>query len=391
MDDHMTKKDRSIELLAQLVGFETVSTESNLPLIDWAEQWLIGLGAQCRRTWDDGRQKANLLASFGPEGSDGIVLSGHTDVVPVAGQAWSTDPFKLTELDGRLYGRGSADMKGFLAVCMACLESADLGALKKPIHLAMSYDEEVGCLGVDRLIDDLMANVTPPKWVLVGEPTSMQVVKAHKSINVFKTTVTGLAAHSSQPHRGAGAIFAAARMIEKLYQLGESKRVEGGLGGCEPPYTTVQVGLIEGGTAINILPSMCEFHWEYRALPSEDPDEILNALNEWVSTHVLPDLQRHAPKASIVTHAIARVPPLISSPESGIEPWLRSLPGVEAGGSGEVAFATEGGNFKGYGLPAIVCGPGSIDQAHQPNEFVEISELERCVALVDAIIAQQCE
>ncbi len=387
----MTNTDRSIELLTQLVGFETVSADSNLPLIDWAEQWLTGLGARCRRTWDDERQKANLLASFGPEGPDGIVLSGHTDVVPVAGQDWSTDPFKLTESDGRLYGRGSADMKGFLAVCMACLESADRTSLKRPIHLAMSYDEEVGCIGVDRLIEDLMANLAPPKWILVGEPTCMQVVKAHKSINVFKTSITGLAAHSSQPHRGAGAIFAAARMIEKLYQLGEAKRHEGGAGGCEPPYTTVQVGLIEGGTAINILPSKCEFHWEYRALPSEDPDEILDALTDWVRSDVLPDLQRHAPQASIVTEAIARVPPLIPSPEAGIEEWVRALPGVQAGGSGEVAFATEGGNFKGHGLPAIVCGPGSIDQAHQPNEYVEISELERCAVMVDAIIAQQCE
>lgn len=387
----MTRKTRSIELLTELVAFETVSSQSNLGLIDWAEAFLAGLGARCRRTWNDERTKANLLASFGPEGEGGIVLSGHTDVVPVDGQDWATDPFKLTESNGCLYGRGSADMKGFLAICMACLEAADLSRLQRPIHLAMSYDEEVGCIGVGRLIEDLMAHMAHPQWVLIGEPTSMQVIKAHKSINVFKTTITGQAAHSSQPHRGAGAIFAAARMIEKLHCLGEQKRQEGGSGGCEPPYTTVQVGLIEGGTAVNILPSTCEFRWEYRALPGEDPDEILNSLSAWVAANVVPDFKRYALEASIVTEAIARVPPLIPSPKSGIEQWVNGLPGVQSGGSGEVAFATEGGNFKGFGLPAIVCGPGSINQAHQPNEFVEIDQLKLCEEMIASILVSSAK
>lgn len=386
----MNTTNRSIELLSQLVAYPTISSESNLALIDWAETFLTNLGARCRRTFNEERNKANLLASFGPEMKGGIVLSGHTDVVPVTDQAWSFDPFVLTEQDGKLYGRGSADMKGFLAVCMACLEATDLSKLKAPVHLALSYDEEVGCIGVDGLIKDMVEHVDTPRWVVIGEPTGMQVVRAHKSINVFKTTVTGKAAHSSQPHRGGGAIFAAARMIEHLYQLGEGKRQRGGVSGAEPPYTTVQVGLIEGGTAVNILPSQCSFKWEYRALPEEDPDEIINALTEWVDANVLPDLKRHAPQASINTEAIARVPPLIASPDSGIEDWIRSLPGVAAGGSGEVAFATEGGNFKAFDLPSIVCGPGSIDQAHQPDEFVEIAQLEACGSMVSAILEEQC-
>ena len=385
----MSVNQKSIERLSELVAFPTVSRESNLALIDWAEALLTERGGRCRRTWNADRTKANLLVSFGPETGPGVVLSGHTDVVPVDGQDWSTDPFILTEINGRLYGRGSADMKGFLAVCMACLESADIDALTAPIHLAMSYDEEVGCIGVDGLIEDLISHVGRPERVLIGEPTSMEVVKAHKSINVFKTVVTGQAAHSSQPHRGGGAIFAASRMIEKLYQLGESKRLEGSTSGAEPPYTTVQVGLIEGGTAVNILPARCEFQWEYRALPDEDPDEIINALNAWVEENVLPDLRRYARSASVVTEAIARVPPLTPSDESGIESWLRALPGVAPGGTGEVGFATEGGNFKSAGLPSIVCGPGSIDQAHQPDEFIEIEQLDRCVQLVQAIIAGQ--
>lgn len=387
----MNPTHRSIELLSKLVAYSTISIDSNLALIDWAEDFLTSLGARCRRTWNEERTKANLLASFGPKTEGGIVLSGHTDVVPVAGQGWSFEPFALTEQDDRLYGRGSADMKGFLAVCMACLEVADLSQLKAPIHLALSYDEEVGCIGVDGLIKDMIEHVDTPRWVVIGEPTSMQVVRAHKSINVFKTTVTGKAAHSSQPHRGGGAIFAAARMIEHLYQLGEAKRAAGGMSGAEPPYTTVQVGLIEGGTAVNILPSQCSFKWEYRALPDEEPDEIINTLTQWVDANVLPDLKRHAPNASIRTEAIARVPPLIASPDSGIEDWIRGLPGVAAGGSGEVAFATEGGNFKAFGLPSIVCGPGSIDQAHQPDEYVEIAQLEACVLMVSAILDEQCQ
>lgn len=387
----MNTTQRSIELLSRLVGFPTVSSESNLDLIDWAEQFLHSLGGKCRRTWNTERTKANLLASFGPEGDAGVVLSGHTDVVPVTDQHWTTDPFVLTESKSRLYGRGSADMKGFLAVCMACLEKADLKRLNKPVHLALSYDEEVGCIGVNGLIEDLLAHVGKPQWVLIGEPTSMQAIRAHKSINVFQTTVTGQAAHSSQPHRGAGAIFAAARMIEHLYQLGEEKRQAGGAGGAEPPYTTVQVGQIDGGTAVNILPALCRFKWEYRALPSEDPDEILQRLNHWVDSELLPDFQRHAPGASIVTEAIARVPPLTASPGSGIEAWLSQLPGLVSGGNGEVAFATEGGNFKAHGIPAIVCGPGSIDQAHQPDEYTEIEQLEACEAMVAAIIEGQCQ
>lgn len=357
------------------MAFPTVSRESNLALIDWAEGVLASCGARCRRTWNADHTKANLLASFGPSTGGGVVLSGHTDVVPTDGQDWSTDPFVLTEADGRLYGRGSADMKGFLAVCMACLETADLDALTAPIHLAMSYDEEVGCIGVDGLIEDLVDHVGRPERVVIGEPTSMQVVRAHKSINVFKTTVVGQAAHSSQPHRGGGAIFAASRMIEKLYQLGEQKRAQGSDSGAEPPYTTVQVGLIDGGTAVNILPAKCQFQWEYRALPDEDPDEIINALSDWVETHALPDLRRHAPHASIVTEAIARVPPLVASTESGIEPWIRGLPGVAPGGSGEVAFATEGAISSARRCQRLSVGQGLLTKHTSPMSSLRLRSL----------------
>ncbi|MEE4638371.1 MAG: acetylornithine deacetylase [Wenzhouxiangella sp.] len=374
------------EFLAPLVAFATVSRESNLALIDWVEERLLARGARCRRTWNDDRRKANLWASFGPKGSGGVVLSGHTDVVPVDGQDWATDPFKLSQRDDRLYGRGTADMKGFSAAIMAVLERTDLSALRQPLHVALSYDEEVGCLGVDRMIEDAMADGARPDYAVIGEPTTMRIIRAHKSINVFRTRITGKAAHSSQPHRGAGAIFAAGRMIDQLYRIGEEKRRAAASNGFEPPWTTVQVGLVRGGNAVNILPADCQFVWEYRALPDEDADEIIERVRAFAHDEVLPALREFAPQAEIAIDTLARVPPLVPDPDQRGEAWVASLPGVRAGGSGEVAFATEAGSFQRAGVASVVCGPGSIDQAHQPNEFIEISELERCERMLEGMV-----
>jgi acetylornithine deacetylase len=374
-------------VLARLVAFPTVSRDSNLDLIDWVEAQLEGLGARCRRTWNADRSKANLFAAIGPDVPGGVVLSGHTDVVPVDGQDWHTDPFALTEQGGRLYGRGSADMKAFSAVALARLAGIDVNQLQKPLYLALSYDEEVGCLGVDRMVEDALAHFEKPAFAIIGEPTTMQIVRAHKSINVFKTTVTGQAAHSSQPHRGAGAILAAARIIEQLRQIGVARRASAGEGGFEPPWTTVQVGRIEGGTAVNILPAECGFLWEYRALPDEAVDGIVAELERFIASEVLPELREFAPDANVRTETIARVPPLQPDPEARCENWLRELPGVRAGGPGEVSFATEAGSFQRAGISSVVCGPGSIDQAHQPNEFIELSQLDRCEQMINAVIA----
>lgn len=385
MSDHGWP-DTARDWLARLVAFPTVSRDSNLDLIDWVEAFLEERGAHCRRTWSEDRQKANLYARLGPDVAGGVVLSGHTDVVPVDGQDWDSDPFVLTEKNGRLYGRGSADMKAFSAVALACLSQADLSSLNKPLHLALSYDEEVGCLGVDRMIEDAMANFQAPAFAIIGEPTTLQIVRSHKSINVFRTTVTGKAAHSSQPHRGAGAILAAARIIERLRQLGVSRRAAAGQGGFEPPWTTVQVGQIQGGTAVNILPAECSFVWEYRALPDEDADAIVGEIERFVNQEVLPDLREFAPEANVLTEAIARVPALVPDPDARCETWLRQLPGVQQGGPGEVSFATEAGSFQRAGISSVVCGPGSIDQAHQPNEFIELGELERCEQMINGVI-----
>ncbi len=374
-------------MLAKLVAFPTVSRDSNLPLIDFVEDYLSRFDARCRRTVNEDGTKANLFAAIGPDAPGGVVLSGHTDVVPVDGQDWRTDPFELTERDGLLYGRGSADMKGFSAVFLARLAGVDPARLKRPLYLALSYDEEVGCLGIDRMVDDALAHFEKPEYAIIGEPTTMQIVRSHKSINVFRTVVTGQAAHSSQPHRGAGAIFAAARIIEHLRGIGQGKRAAAGDSGCEPPWTTVQVGRIDGGTAVNILPARCEFLWEYRGLPDEDPDEIIDDIQGFIDTEVLPDLREFASDAGVGTTPVARVPPLVPDPEARAETWVRGLPGVREGGSGSVSFATEAGSFQRAGISSVVCGPGSIDQAHQPNEFIDPAELTRCERMVDAVLA----
>ena len=377
----------SVDLLSRLVAFPTVSRDSNLPLIDWVEEYLSGLGARCRRTWNKERTKANLFAAIGPDAPGGVVLSGHSDVVPVDGQDWHTDPFTLTERDGLLYGRGSADMKGFAAVFLSRLASLDTGSMDKPLYLALSYDEEVGCLGIDRMVDDALAHFARPDFAIIGEPTSMQTVRAHKSINVYRTVITGRAAHSSQPHRGAGAILAAGRIIEHLDAIGRSRRAAAGDSGCEPPWTTVQVGTIQGGTAVNILPARCEFLWEFRGLPGEDGESVTQDMQSFIEHEVLPDLREFAPEASIETTTLAEVPPLTPDPEAKAERWVRSLSGVREGGSGEVSYATEAGSFQRAGISSVVCGPGSIDQAHQPNEFIDPAELLRCEAMVDDVFA----
>jgi acetylornithine deacetylase len=377
------------EILARLVSFPTVSQESNLPLVDWAEGYLAGLGAACRRTWSDDRRKVNLLATFGPEGEGGIVLSGHTDVVPAQEEEWSSDPFRLVEREGRLYGRGTADMKGFLAAVLAVAPALAAARLRCPVHLAFSYDEEVGCLGAPRMIHDMVAAGLRPEIAIVGEPSGMRPAGAHKSVNLFRTRVVGAEAHSSQPHLGAGAIFAAGRLVEALWRLGEEARAAADPGRpFEPPWTTVQVGTIQGGTAMNVLPRTCTFTWEYRALPGEDQDRILRAFREEVSGRVLPALREFAPSASIETIPLARVPPLAPEAGGAAESLVRQLTGEAAGPTRVVSYGTEGGQFQAAGISTVICGPGSIDRAHRPDEFLEVEQLERCVAFLLRLLEQ---
>ncbi len=369
------------EMLAVLVGFDTTSRSSNLALIDWVEAYLAEYGVACRRSYDDSGGKANLLATIGPSVEGGIVLSGHTDVVPVDGQDWTSDPFRLSARGGRLYGRGTADMKAFSAIALALLPDFLERPLRRPIHLALSYDEEIGCIGVPRLIDDLTANLPRPGLVVVGEPTEMRVVNAHKGVAGYVTRIHGKAAHSSQPHRGGNAIVAAARLIGELREMAEERKAAADpASGFEPPYTTFGIGVIQGGSALNIVAEHCQFQWEFRRVPGDPAEAILERYERFAREVVLPELRAHAPDAEIVTEPLAAVPPLAPEQEGAAETLLKRLTGANQ--AHVVSYGTEGGLFQEAGLSTVVCGPGSIDQAHQADEFIEAGQLELCAEVL---------
>ena len=373
-------------MIERLVAFDTVSSKSNLALIDFVEDYLAGHGVATRRTRDATEAKANLFATLGPETAGGVVLSGHSDVVPVEGQPWDSDPFTVGERDGRLYGRGTADMKSFLAVALALVPEALAAPLRVPLHLAISYDEEIGCLGVRGLIADVTEHLPRPQIVIIGEPTSMKLVTAHKGTQGFETTVTGREAHSSQPHRAANAIQAAAELIGFLARLAEEKRGEGPLDErFDPPYTTSNVGTVAGGTALNIVPRHASFSWEFRLLPGDDGEALVRRFTRFAEDEVLPRLRSNAPEAAIETTPGVWVPPLRSESDSPAEDLVRLLTGANR--AEVVSFATEGGLFQDAGFSTVLCGPGSIDQAHKPNEFIEIAQVEACEAFLRKLIA----
>ena len=316
----------------------------------------------------------------------GIALSGHTDVVPVDGQPWQTDPFRLVEKNGRLYGRGTADMKSFCAVALAMVPEFVARRLHTPIHLAFSFDEEVGCLGAPLVIEKLGAELGPkPKLVIVGEPTDMAVVNAHKGMVCLKTRVRGLEAHSSATHRGVNAVQQAARLIGFLAELAEemaARRASGS--GFEPPCTTIQVGTVQGGTVQNIVPLDCTFTWEYRLLPGADPHEIEERFERFANETVLPDMHAIDPDTGIETETVCSVPGLNPERDSPAEPMAMAL--ARTNRTGAVSYCTEAGQFQRAGIPVAVCGPGSIAQAHQPDEYIELSQVRACEAFMRRLL-----
>ena len=373
----MTQNTTPIEILEHLIAFDTVSSKSNLELIAFVEAYLAEYGIASRRTVSPNGEKANLFATIGPEAPGGIVLSGHSDVVPVEGQPWTSDPFAMTRRDSRLYGRGTSDMKGFIAVCLALVPEMTESPLRKPLHFAFSFDEEVGCTGVGHLIEDVTENLPLPAAVIIGEPSDMKLVNAHKGGYGFRTTVTGKEAHSSQLHRAGHAVYAAIDLVQFLRKIAEEKQRDAPPDSpFDPPYSTLHVGVFNGGTALNIVPRQCVFEWEMRPLPDDNAEAVLGRFNHYAETEVLPRLRETAPEASIVTEVEAAVPPLKPEADSPAEALVRLLTGANR--SHVVSYCTEGGLFQRAGMPTVICGPGSIDQAHKPDEFIEIAQIEAC-------------
>lgn len=373
------------EMIAKLVSFDTTTRNSNMALIDYVRGYLAAHGIDSNLVPNEDGSKANLYASVGPVEPGGIVLSGHTDVVPVDGQDWLSDPFTVVERQGKLYGRGTSDMKSFYAIALALVPEMLSAGLRKPIHFALTYDEETGCLGAPSLIDEIAANVPAPRAVFVGEPTSMQVVTAHKGAAGVRTQVIGHEAHSSQVHRGVSAVMVAARLVTWLEDRMHANAARADADSpFEPSYTSMTCGTIRGGTAANIIARQCEFKWDVRSLPNEDARDVVDEFRNYCEREVLPPMRAIATECDIITELTSYVPGLAREPNGDAEQLARMLTGDNAVHA--VAYAAEAGQFQQAGFSTVICGPGSIDQAHQPNEFIELEQVEASIAFSRRLI-----
>jgi acetylornithine deacetylase len=374
----------ALDLLARLIAFDTTSRESNLALIDFIRDYLDGWGIASELYFDSDRRKANLFATIGPHDRGGLMLSGHTDTVPVDGQAWDSDPFTVTLRDRRLYARGSADMKGFIAVALSRVPDFAAARIRMPLHLAFSYDEEVGCTGVRDLIADVSSRSVRPLGCVVGEPTLMTPVTAHKAKLTMRCEVHGHEAHSALTHQGVNAVETAAEIVARLRNMARHKRVHGPYDeGFTPPYTTIQVGTIRGGTAVNIVPRHCFFDFEIRAIPADDAPALVRQLRDYALTTLLPEMQAVSATSAIHFHEVNNTPGLSVTAEDPLVKLVQTLSG--ANDTGKVSYTAEAGLFQAAAIPAILCGPGSIEQAHKPNEFVSVDEIARCETFVQRL------
>jgi len=368
-------------LLEKLISFPTVSRDSNLALIAFIRDYLASLGVHSELFYNADRTKANLFATIGPLDRGGIVLSGHTDVVPVDGQDWSMDPFTLTEKDGLLYGRGTADMKGFIACVLAAVPAFLQTPLATPVHLAFSYDEEVGCLGVRPMLAELGKREHTPILCLIGEPTELKPVLGHKGKLAMRCRVSGAACHSAYAPYGVNAIEYAAKLIARLGEIGEDlARPEHHDARFDPPFSTVQTGLIKGGRALNIVPAECEFDFEVRALPDFDAQVVSDRLQQFADEELVPRMRAVQADTGISLQSLGAYPGLATEPDSEAARLVALLTGSTDFGT--VAFGTEGGLFHQAGIPAVVCGPGSMEQGHKPDEFIALAQLEKCDGLL---------
>lgn len=381
----------AVEVLTALIGFDSTSRNSNLPILGWIEERLAAEHVAARRIPDETGDKANLIATVGPAEAAGYVLSGHTDVVPVDGQRWSSDPFVAEVRDGRVFGRGATDMKGFLACMIASVPAMRAAGLKRPIHLAFSHDEEVGCVGVRSMLRDMAGWPVRPLGCVVGEPTRMGVVVGHKAKRSVRVSVRGTTGHSSLAPRFVNAVFYASRLVAHLQEIAAEFETSGAR---DPAYdvafTTPHVGRMAGGEIVNIVPDACTFDMEVRAIGHDDPDAVVERVRAHAREVLEPEMRARAPEAGIDFEALSEVDGLDTDPAADIVTLAKACAG--ANDHAKVAFATEGGFFASIaGVPSVVCGPGDIAQAHQPDEFVEIAELTRCLAFIDRLIARCAE
>ncbi|MFS8180825.1 acetylornithine deacetylase [Pseudovibrio denitrificans] len=379
----------SQEVLAKLVSFDTVSAKTNLPLIKWIEEYLTDLGVSSFTLPDETGEKASLFATIGGDGPDGYVLSGHTDVVPVAGQDWTTDPFTLREQDGLLYGRGSCDMKGFVACSLAKVPEMLKAPLKKPFHLMFSYDEEVGCIGVQPILHKLAGDDFKAEACFVGEPTEMQVVVAHKSKSSYRAVFTGLSCHSSLAPHGVNAVHYGARLVTKLEEMARKLAAGPSDALYDLPFSTAHTGVIKGGTALNIVPEHCEVIFEFRMLPSESTKACMDEVERYAFEELLPEMRKVYPEANIEFIPFSEIPGLDTDVEADVTVLAKKLAGRND--HAKVAYGTEAGLIQNIlDIPTVVCGPGNIEQAHKPDEFIKKSELDKCDAFLDRLIKHAC-
>jgi acetylornithine deacetylase len=371
------------ELLATLIGFDTTSAKSNLALIGFVQDYLNEHGVAASLIPSPDSSKASLFATIGARGEGGVGLSGHSDCVPVDGQRWSSDPFTLTARDGKLYGRGSCDMKGFLACVLASVPQFKSRGLKEPLHIILSYDEEVGCIGVRPLIARFGKDLPRPRTIIVGEPSNMAVIDAHKRIDGYRTVVTGREAHSGVPQYGVNAISAASALVGELDRIAADLAAKQHDPRYEPPFSTVNVATIEGGSASNIVPKTCAFRWQVRSLPTVPPADVPRDLTAFAKTALLPRMRQVAQEASIETLSEGSVPAFVAAPASAAVALALELAGATK--TSAASYATEAGLFEQAGVASVICGPGDIAQAHAADEFVTLEQLDACMTFLAAL------
>ena len=374
----MTTLDKTVSILKDLVTYPSVSSESNLEIINYLASRIKDCGGSVNLMSSEDGSQANLFGTIGPEINGGIVLSGHTDVLPAKELNWDSDPFNLTQKDDLLYGRGTCDMKGFIAATLAAAESLKNRKLNLPVHFSFTYDEEIGCFGARHLSNELKKYKFKPSMVIVGEPTEMEIIEAHKGDCEYTTCFYGMEGHAAKPDKGVSAIQYGSRFTNKLFELGKDlKKRAPADSPFEPPWTTIQAGRIEGGVAHNVIAGKCTIDWEIRPINNQDLDFVKNQLSIYCEDDLLPEMRSTFPKAKIETDIVGEIPGLFQKKENEARVIMQEL--LKSNSTGVISFGTEAGIFQEMEMDVVVCGPGSIDQAHRANEFISLSQLEKCL------------